>query len=53
MLITYLDLADSDGDGLPDYLADRNGDGEYDAIADGSLPLKVQITRPSPGSIVP
>jgi hypothetical protein len=31
--INYLELADADRDGLPDYLEDRDGDGTYDSGA--------------------
>lgn len=49
---------DTNGDGIPDYISDSNGNGIVDSgeigwnIA-GDLGLKVLITRPAVGSIIP
>ena len=49
---------DTNGDGIPDYLSDANGNGAVDSgeigwNITGDLGLKVLITRPKNGSIVP
>jgi hypothetical protein len=49
---------DSNGDGIPDYLEDANGNGTVDSgeigwNIYGDLGLKVLITRPRNGSILP
>ena len=49
---------DTDGDGIPDYLEDANGNGTVDSgetswTNAGDLGLKVLITQPINGSIIP
>jgi hypothetical protein len=49
---------DTDGDGFPDYLEDANGNGvvdsgETDWQSASDLGLKVLITRPRAGGIIP
>ncbi len=43
---------DTDGDGVPDYIEDKNGNGGVDGSETNWL-LKVAITRPKPGVIIP
>jgi hypothetical protein len=49
---------DANGDGIPDYLSDANGNGLVDSgeigwNLTGDLGLKVIITRPRNGAILP
>jgi hypothetical protein len=51
-------LYDTDGDGMPDYFEDRNGNGsvntgETDWNSASDLGLKVRITKPKTGQVVP
>ena len=54
----YGNPLDSNGDGIPDYLEDVNGNGLVDSgeigwNVVGDLGLKVLITRPKNGGILP
>jgi hypothetical protein len=57
-LDAYGNPLDSDGDGIPDYIEDSNGNGtvnsgETDWQSATDLGLKIIITKPPPGGILP